>query len=114
MFHSSVFADILSNNSYGIFFGLFIGKPIGIFLFSWIGMKLDVSSLPSDLKMKHIFWAGLLAGIGFTMSIFITLLAFENIDLINSSKLIILFASTSAVTIAYFGLKQTFHSTNVS
>ena len=63
-------------NSLGIMAGLVIGKPLGIWLFSFIGVGLGLCALPTDLKWKNIIGAGFLGGIGFTMSIFITLLAF--------------------------------------
>ncbi len=93
--------------SLGIIAGLLIGKPLGIWLFSFIGVGLGICVLPNDLKWKNIFGAGILGGIGFTMSIFITLLAFDNIDVINHSKLAIIIASVIAGFIGYFWLKLT-------
>ena len=77
-------------HSLGIIAGLVLGKPIGIFAFSFIAVALGVSALPSDLKWNNILGAGMLGGIGFTMSIFITLLAFPDPDIINSAKIAIL------------------------
>ena len=89
---------ISENHSIGIIAGLIIGKPLGIVLFSFIGITLGLCTLPSDLRWKHLLGAGCLGGIGFTMSIFITLLALDN-DYINSSKMAILIASlVSGVT----------------
>ncbi len=83
--------DILSklggNHSIGIIAGLFIGKPLGILLFSLIGVNLGLSSLPPELRWENIAGVGFLAGIGFTMSIFISLLAYKSPDLINISKI---------------------------
>ncbi len=93
--------------SIGIIIGLVIGKPFGIFLFTYAAVGLGLSAIPSDLKWKNIFGAGLLGGIGFTMSIFITLLAFDKTEIINSSKIAILIASLIAGIIGYFWLKQT-------
>lgn len=93
--------------SLGIMAGLVIGKPIGIWLFSLAGSALGICSLPSDIKWKHIFGAGLLGGIGFTMSIFITLLAFDDVTVIDHSKIAILMASLIAGIIGFFYLKQT-------
>lgn len=84
---------LLERESLGIVTGLFIGKPIGIMLFSFLAISLGVAKLPGRLKWKHLFGAGLLAGIGFTMSIFITLLAFDSQHLITESKISILLAS---------------------
>jgi Na+:H+ antiporter, NhaA family len=93
--------------SLGILTGLLIGKPLGIFILSYAGVKLKFCTLPSDLKWKNIIGVGFLAGIGFTMSIFITLLAFENIEIINNSKITILIASLLAGTIGFIFLKLT-------
>lgn len=89
----------------GIIFGLVVGKPIGITLFSFIMVKLGLCALPSSIKWKEIIGVSLLGGIGFTMSIFITLLAFKGDDYyINESKLMILLASLAAGIIGYIYL----------
>ncbi|MBK8493663.1 MAG: Na+/H+ antiporter NhaA [Chitinophagaceae bacterium] len=97
-------------NSLGIMLGLVIGKPLGIFLFSFIGVGLGLCTLPGDLKWKNIIGAGFLGGIGFTMSIFITLLAFKDADIVNESKIAILIASVVAGTIGFLWLKLTLKS----
>jgi Na+:H+ antiporter, NhaA family len=94
-------------NSLGIIAGLLIGKPLGIVLFSFIGVGLGLCALPSDLKWKNIIGAGFLAGIGFTMSIFITLLAFDDTEIVKNSKIAILIASFIAGTIGFIFLKLT-------
>ncbi len=94
-------------NSLGIMAGLVIGKPLGIFLFSSIGVGLGLCVLPTDLKWKNIIGAGFLGGIGFTMSIFITLLAFDNAEIINNSKIAILIASLVAGLTGFLWLKLT-------
>ncbi len=94
-------------NSLGIIAGLVIGKPLGIWLFSFIGVGLGLCTLPTDLKWKNIIGAGFLGGIGFTMSIFIALLAFDNEDIVNNSKIAILIASLMAGTIGFILLKST-------
>lgn len=94
-------------NSLGIIAGLVIGKPLGIWIFSFIGVGLGLCALPTDLKWKNIIGAGFLGGIGFTMSIFITLLAFDNADIVNNSKIAILIASLIAGTIGFIFLKLT-------
>jgi len=94
-------------SSLGIIAGLVIGKPLGIWLFSYMGVGLGFCRLPKDLKWKNIFGAGLLGGIGFTMSIFITLLAFDDTTTINNSKIAILIASTIAGTVGFIWLKIT-------
>jgi len=93
-------------NELGIMGGLVIGKPIGILLLSFAAVTLGISRLPLDLSWRHIFGAGLLGGIGFTMSIFITNLAFVgNAAEINGSKMAILLASLIAGTMGFLWLK---------
>ena len=98
-------SNITSTNSLGIIAGLVVGKPVGIVLFSLIAVWLGIGFLPAELKWKNIFGAGLLGGIGFTMSIFITLLAFNDLAVINSSKIAILIASALAGIIGFITLK---------
>lgn len=95
-------------NSIGIMVGLIVGKPIGITLFALLCVKLGIGSLPKDLKWKHILGAGMLDGIGFTMSIFITLLAFKNdgVEVITYSKIAILVASFVSGTLGFLWLKM--------
>lgn len=100
-------SHIASSSSLGIIAGLALGKPIGIVLFSFVAVWLGMGMLPADLKWRNILGAGLLGGIGFTMSIFITLLAFTDIALINSSKIAILLASIMAGIAGYITLKLT-------
>jgi NhaA family Na+:H+ antiporter len=96
-------------NSLGIIAGLVIGKPLGIWLFSFLAVSLGLCTLPKDLKWKTVIGAGMLGGIGFTMSIFITLLAFKNDgeEVITYSKIAILIASFVAGTFGFFWLKYT-------
>ena len=93
--------------SLGIIGGLVIGKPVGIVLFSMVAVWLGLANLPDDLKWKNIIGAGFLGGIGFTMSIFITLLAFDSQLIIDGSKIAILIASCVASGIGFFILKHT-------
>ena len=100
------FQGLSASNSLGIILGLLIGKPIGITLLSFIAVSIGICRLPLDLNWKHVFGAGILGGIGFTMSIFITNLAFAgNADIINASKMAILLASLTAGTIGFLWLK---------
>lgn len=97
---------ILSEHySIGIATGLILGKPIGIFLLSLFVVKMGVCKLPSDLNWNSILAVGFLGGIGFTMSIFVTLLAFEDSIIINNAKFVIILSSFIAGTIGYLGLK---------
>lgn len=89
----------------GIILGLLVGKPVGIVLFSFIFVKSGLCSLPRGIKWKELLGVGMLGGIGFTMSIFITLLAFKgNLHYINESKLMILLASLASGIIGYVWL----------
>jgi NhaA family Na+:H+ antiporter len=93
-------------NSLGIMLGLTIGKPIGITLISFIVVSIGLCRLPLDLRWRHVFGAGLLGGIGFTMSIFITNLAFAGeASVINASKMAILLASLTAGIMGFLWLK---------
>lgn len=98
--------SLSETNSLGIITGLFLGKPIGITLASLIAVAVGICRLPLDLNWKHVFGAGILGGIGFTMSIFITNLAFQNeANIINSSKMAILLASLIAGITGFVFLK---------
>ena len=102
---SSWAQDLSSANSMGIVTGLVIGKPLGITLLVFIAVFLGICRLPLDMNWKHVFGAGLLGGIGFTMSIFITNLAFTGApELINGSKIAILLASVTAGSIGFLWL----------
>ncbi len=94
---SDWFSGLSSSNSLGIILGLVLGKPIGIISFSFLSVALGYCALPSDVKMKQFFGVAMLAGIGFTMSIFITLLAFSNDIHIIQSKIAILISSLLSV-----------------
>lgn len=98
-------SELISSNSLGILTGLLIGKPVGIVLFSLVAVALGVCTLPEDLNKKHLVGAGFLAGIGFTMSIFITILAFNKAEVIPHSKIAIFIASLLAGLIGFFILK---------
>jgi NhaA family Na+:H+ antiporter len=97
---------LATSNSLGIFAGLFAGKPLGITLFSLLAVKLGLSQLPGDVFWKHIIGAGFLGGIGFTMSIFITLLAFGNPEIVQSSKISIMLSSLLAGTVGFLILNK--------
>lgn len=94
-------------NSLGVFAGLVVGKPLGICLFSFLAVTIGICVLPSDLKWKHILGASFLGGIGFTMSIFITLLAFNENELITGTKIAVLLSSLVAGLIGFLWLKVT-------
>lgn len=89
----------------GIFLGLVVGKPIGITLFTWIAVKLGLCELPTAVNFKRVFGVGILGGIGFTMSIFVSMLAFKDPSYINEAKLMILVASLTAAIVGFVVLK---------
>jgi NhaA family Na+:H+ antiporter len=96
----------------GIALGLLVGKPIGIWLFSYLSVKFKISELPTDLNWKSILGVSFLGGIGFTMSIFITLLAFSDGEHIDNSKIMILISSLIAGIIGLIFLKNTIKNSN--
>ena len=89
-------SELFSSNSVGIFLGLVIGKPLGIALFSGVAVAVGWCVLPGDVRWKDLIGVGFLGGIGFTMSIFITLLAFDDPHTIVHAKTAILIASFAA------------------
>jgi NhaA family Na+:H+ antiporter len=95
-----VSAALSSTVTLGIIAGLVIGKPLGISLLVWIGLKLKLGQLPEGMTFSEVIGAGMLGGIGFTMSLFIATLSFEHHpDMIDAAKTGILFASfISAIT----------------
>ena len=107
-------SEILTENySLGIALGLIIGKPLGIFLITFIAVKVGLCTLPSDLNWKSVLGVGFLGGIGFTMSIFITLLAFDNETVINNAKFIILLSSLVAGVVGFVFLKATLKDSHI-
>jgi len=99
--------DLLSANSLGIMLGLFAGKPVGITLFCVIAVAIGLCRLPDDLGWRHVIGAGMLGGIGFTMSIFITNLAFTGEpQLIDASKMAILAASLASGIVGLAWLRR--------
>ncbi|MCA6954175.1 Na+/H+ antiporter NhaA [Pectobacterium polaris] len=102
-----VLEKLFSPLSLGIAAGLLIGKPLGITLFSWLTIRLGYARLPAGVCFSQIVAVSVLCGIGFTMSIFITLLAFSGGDaeLITYAKLGILLASGLAALLGYLALR---------
>ena len=98
--------SLTSANSLGISLGLIIGKPVGITLASLAAVTMGICSLPTNLNWRSIFGVGILSGIGFTMSIFITNLAFSAApEIINASKMAILLGSLVAGIFGFIWLK---------
>jgi NhaA family Na+:H+ antiporter len=95
-------AGLTTRNGMGIMAGLLIGKPLGITVASVLAVRFGFCRLPGDLGWRHVVGAGILGGIGFTMSIFITNLAFtDDPDLVTASKLSILLASLTAGVVGF-------------
>ena len=90
----------------GIIFGLFVGKTIGITLLSFIAVKMKWAKLPTAANWKHIVGMGMLAGIGFTMSIFISMLSFSDALHIIEAKFSILCASVFSGIVGFIFLKS--------
>jgi NhaA family Na+:H+ antiporter len=107
VFSGDIAQTLTESNSLGIALGLIVGKPLGIFLLTFLAVTFGLCKLPTDLNWKSIFGVGLLGGIGFTMSIFVTLLAFDNETIINNSKLVILISSLTAGLLGFITLKIT-------
>ncbi len=91
-----IFAFPPASVATGIFLGLLVGKPVGIFIFSWIAVKFNIAELPKGVKWSQVFSLGIIAGIGFTMSIFIDGLAFDSEEIANIGKAAILVTSLVA------------------
>lgn len=85
----------------GVAVGLVVGKQIGVMLFSWIPVRLGWAELPAGATWRHLYGVSWLAGIGFTMSLFITYLAFSDQHLIEQAKIGILLASLIAGVVGY-------------
>lgn len=101
-------AEVVTENySLGVALGLVVGKPLGIFILTFLVVKIGWCQLPSDMNWKSVLGVGFLGGIGFTMSIFITLLAFDNPVIINNTKLIIVLSSLIAGVFGFLFLKIT-------
>lgn len=87
---------VLNTVTVGVFLGLLVGKPVGVLLFSWLATRLGWASLPEGVSWPMMAGAGLLAGIGFTMSLFVGGLAFEEDGLLDQAKLGVISASVLA------------------
>ena len=117
-FNSDInFADVTLSSVYsplslGVILGLLLGKPIGITLFTYVGMKTNLFNLPESVTIKDVFGLSLLCGIGFTMSLFINGLAFSDPVLIDSSKLGIFIGSMISAVTGYLILKSKYQNSN--
>jgi len=106
-FEPEMIGGLTTTLGLGIILGLVIGKPLGIFTFSWVAVKLGVGQVPEKASWKHILGLGMLGGIGFTMSVFIALLSFPNAELILAeAKFSILAGSILSGILGYFWLSS--------
>jgi NhaA family Na+:H+ antiporter len=106
-FSSGGLGDLLrSHVTWGVFFGLVLGKPLGIFAFSWAAVKVGVAKLPNHVTWSLVTAVGLLAGIGFTVSIFISSLAFNDPALLTDAKAAVLGASLLAGVVGFLSLRR--------
>ena len=91
-------SDLGSSVTVAIFLGFVLGKPIGVLLFSWLAVRSHIAILPSELSWRLLAGGSILAGIGFTMALFIANIAF-NESVIDSAKLGIFFASVFSAVV---------------
>jgi NhaA family Na+:H+ antiporter len=104
--HSDIGTIFTFSVTLGIIFGLLIGKPLGIALFSWIAVKTKLAGLSSSATWTQLIGIGFLGGIGYTMSIFIALLAFDDLSLQSFSKAAILSISIFSGIIGFIILNK--------
>ncbi len=90
----------------GVIVGLVVGKPIGILAASWLAVRTGIAELPAGVNWRHMTGVGFLAGVGFTMSLFIASLGFDTSELLDAAKTGILMASVIAGTIGYLLLRR--------
>ena len=96
--------DLLQPIPLGIMLGLFVGKQLGVFSFAWLAVKLGLARLPSGVDFKQVYAVAIICGIGFTMSLFIGMLAFENTsagEVISTDKLGVLAGSFISAMVGY-------------
>lgn len=93
-------ASIAAPISLGVLLGLLVGKPVGALLFAWLATQLKLASLPDGANWTQLVGIGLCMGIGFTMSLFVTSLAFDDATIANQAKLGLLLASILAAIVA--------------
>ena len=102
------FAQVFHPVSLGIALGLFLGKQVGIFLFCWLGIKVRLTELPKEINWATLYGTAVLCGIGFTMSLFVGSLAFEEtgVNLIFDERLGIILGSLASGGLGYFILQR--------
>ena len=98
--------DLLQPLTLGIAVGLFLGKQVGVFIATWIGVKSGVARLPENVTWRHVYGVACLTGVGFTMSLFIGSLAFEAADEMNAVRLGVVLGSILSGLFGYVLLKS--------
>lgn len=98
--------NVFAGVPYGVFFGLFLGKQIGVFGAVWCAVKLGFGTLPAQVGFRHIYGAALMAGVGFTMGLFVTALAFQRPELAANARLAILAASSLSAIVGLAVLRS--------
>ncbi|MDB5012594.1 MAG: nhaA [Daejeonella sp.] len=111
-FQSDMVFSLYGNMGLGILMGLIFGKPLGIFLMSWLSVKMRFGALREGIKWSQIIAIGILGGIGFTMSIFIAMLSYKAPELQTEAKFVILITSLLSGLIGYTVLKLIYSKTN--
>jgi NhaA family Na+:H+ antiporter len=101
MIPASLLSNLMSPLSIGIIAGLLIGKPLGILSFCWLTVRLKLGALSGGMNWRQLTGLGILASIGFTMSIFISMLAFEENQFQDVSKTSVMAASVIAILLSY-------------
>ncbi len=97
----------------GVILGLFVGKQLGIWLFSWLAIRSGWARMPEGVTWPMIYGAGLLAGVGFTMSLFVSDLAFDAVELLNEAKIGILAGSLLSGAAGYLVLRRVLRARRV-
>ncbi|MEZ4699841.1 MAG: Na+/H+ antiporter NhaA [Rhodothermales bacterium] len=103
---TDITAALTSHVTIGVIVGLFVGKQIGVSLFSWLSIRLGLAEMPSGTTWRQFYGVSLLAGIGFTMSLFVSNLAFTEAAMLDSAKMGILLASTIAGVAGWIALSR--------
>lgn len=100
--YSFIFSSVVHH---GVLMGLVLGKPLGIFIFSFIAVKLGIASLPNSINWKQVWGMGMIAGVGFTISIFMSTLAFDDFKIQLIAKVTIMIASLIAAILGFIYLR---------
>ena len=95
------FASLLNKVPLGILLGLFVGKQLGVFVFSYVSIKMKIAQMPNNSNWFNFYGVGVLTGIGFTMSLFVGNLAFPNSDIIDGVKIGVLLGSLFSTVMGY-------------